>query len=439
MKDKVGIWGILFVAIFSCELAYSETSGSRQSAEHLRMLLWKSMTGKRYELIESSDKKSYSDVVITGVTAQGVEFTHAKGETALAFEKCPEAWVDAFALETPSAASSVAGEPKQKQAGRNEDGSATGPGTDVDHAIVVIIGDKGTGTGFIAKTDDKSYLYTAAHVLSGGSKLKVKLYDGKLLTQFGAFETADGGDMVRIELKDPAVMTAMKTAATTGVSAVGMEIFACGNSGGGGTVGHERGKVLSVGPELVEIDAQVISGNSGGPIVDGRTNAVLGVVTHLTQAENDTWSKETRFEKVRRFGCRLDREWQWKKLPIEIFLQEGRVVSKTKMLTELMASALDKWNSPIFSQMAEDPLAKDIILLKKWVEEQRVNKITQSETERKRRLRGILQSALTRSRAQIAALNYAGYTWFHHEELVKDTQYRKAIDKEYASVIDSLK
>lgn len=390
----------------------------------LRDLLWDSAQGKSYDEIKAADGKSYRGVTITRIEPGGVAFKYSGGEQQLPFSQCPAAWVKSFALvaQTPAA---------------DEKGAAFGEVTD---AIVVIQGDVGTGTGFFVRTGGKIWLYTAAHVFSGNSRLQVKLRGGGTVKKFGVFQAAEGGDMVRLEVLEE-VPGALEAGAASGVCTVGMPIVACGNSGGGGTVGDEAGKVLGVGPESVEIDANVIQGNSGGPVIEANSHIALGVVTHLTAARGDLWAKETRFSAVRRFACRLDREWQWKTLPIEVFLQEGKVVKKVGDQNELMSAALqpDKWTSAIFVQNREDPLAREILSLSAWIEEQRSGGQRFSENDRKKRLRGILQGALHRSRTQMADLKTDGYAWFHRESLKGEVHDREVLDKAFIETAETLR
>jgi hypothetical protein len=385
------------------------------------------MTGRKFEHVVTRDGRTFDNAVVTFVAEDQVQISFPKGQTTLTFAQCPEVWVKAFALDS--------GAPPVPAAG-----TAPEPGPEVDEAIVVIVGDLGSGTGFFVHNEGKTYLYTAAHVLSGNSKLQVKNREGKLITQFGAFEAAEGGDMVRLEVLDASV-PALEIGSSSGASTVGMEIFACGNSGGGGTVGHERGTVLGVGPESIEIDARVIQGNSGGPVIDAKTHAALGVVTHLTAARTDQWAKETRYSTVRRFGCRLDRPWQWKKMPVDAFLQEGRLAKKITLTNELMGAALQPalWNSATFVQNRDDTLARDILSLSAWIEEQKNGGAKFSEADRNKRLTSILKGAMFRARGQTADLDYSGFAWFHRETLRQALEERKTLEKAYLENIDSLR
>ncbi len=281
---------------------------------------------------------------------------------------------------------------------------------------------------------------TAAHVLSGNSKLLVKLRDGTVVRKFGALEAAEGADLVRLAVGEE-VPHFLEIAAAAGVATVGTPVLASGNAGGGGTVGFEEGKVLGVGPESIEIDAEVIQGNSGGPILHGTTREALGVVTHLTAERKDEWAKETRFAGVRRFGCRLDRNWKWKVVPVEVFLKEGKAILAVQQQSELMIAALSlsQWSSPVFQQQRDNPLSRDIAALQSWIEQQQKGGQRFSETDRKKRLRGIFDSARHRSRSQMATLKSDGFTWFHRESATQEALQRAEIDKAYESTVTELR
>ncbi|MGC4017040.1 MAG: trypsin-like peptidase domain-containing protein [Luteolibacter sp.] len=129
------------------------------------------------------------------------------------------------------------------------------PGSSVDKtlanrllaSVVIIKGDQSEGSGFFARQGGKTYLYTAAHVLSGNSKLDVRTTDGRVFTKFGAFEVAEAADMVRFTmLEEPP--SAPPEVATEGTK-VGHPVFAIGNSGGGGVLTILDGTVTGVGDE----------------------------------------------------------------------------------------------------------------------------------------------------------------------------------------------
>lgn len=416
----LGVAGLLLFPLLAEEVPVKPEA-------RVQSLVREHAAGMKFASIETKGGETFRAVEISAVTELEVKFRHAGGEETLAAADCPGLWVELFGL------AAVDGAPKPVPAAAKSDEA-------VAKAIAVIEGDRSNGTGFFCKAEGKVYLYTAAHVLSGNSKLSVKLRDGTVVRKFGAVEAAEGADLIRLAVGEP-VPHALEIAAESGVAKVGIPVLASGNAGGGGTVGFEEGKVMGVGPESIEIDAEVIQGNSGGPILHGTTRQALGVVTHLTAERKDDWAKETRFSQVRRFGCRLDRSWKWKVVPVDIFLKEGKAILAVQEQSELMIAALSmsKWGSPVFQQQRDNPLSRDITALQTWIEQQQKGGQRFSETDRKKRLRGIFDSARHRSRSQMAGFKSEGFTWFHRESANQETRQRAEIDKAYESTVADLR
>ena len=423
----------LGLALISLSLPLSADDAA--DLARLRTLVREHAAGMTFPTIKSKGGKTFSEVTVTTVTATSVTFHHDKGDTTLTADDCPTVWSELFGFGAKTAATTGAAKTTETAKPSTEKLSDTA----VAEAIAVIEGDRGTGTGFFCRDGETTYLYSAAHVLSGNSKLKVKLRDGTVVRKFGALEAAEGADLIRLPVNEP-VPRVLQIAAAAGVSKVGTPVMASGNAGGGGTVGFETGKVMGVGPESIEIDAQVIQGNSGGPIIHGETHQALGVVTHLTAERKDLWAKGTRFADVRRFGCRLDRTWKWKQVPVDVFLKEGKTLLAVQQQSELMIAAIqpEKWQDSIFQEQRENPLARDIASLQAWITQQQ-NGQRLSESDRKERLRGIFDSARHRSRGQMAEFKVDGFTWFHRESAQQEIKTREEIDKAYEDAVKEMR
>ena len=391
----------------------------------LHALVRQHAAGMNFPEVVAKNGTSFRRVVIKEVSQDSVRFSHAEGEMTLRAVDCPSLWAELFGF---------AG------AGPAEWKGVVQTGNSAARAIAVIEGDRSNGTGFFCRAEDQVYLYTAAHVISGNAKLQVKLRDGTVVRKFGMLEAAEGADLVRLPVEQE-IADALVIAPVSGLAKVGEEVLASGNAAGTGTVGFEKGKILGVGPTSIEIDAEVIQGNSGGPILDSASGRALGVVTHLTAARDDRWAKDTRFSEVRRFGCRLDREWEWKKLPVEAFLKEGKAILAIQDQSELMMAALQpsQWKGEVFRRLSSNPLARDIVALDSWIEEQRRGGQKFSETDRKKRLRGVLESARHRSRTQMAGFNQEGFTWFHRDVADKEIRTRTEIDQVYETSVMELR
>ena len=437
---------VLALALPTAHLRADEAADLKAENSRLRALVREHAAGMFFDEVKSKSGETYRSAVIKQVSDTAVRFHHAGGDAELAAADCPAVWVDLFGYQS-AAAPVVSTTATASSKGKDGDSmpkasaSATKATSSPAAAIAVVEGDRSNGTGFFCRAEDgKIYLYTAAHVISGNAKLQVKLRNGGIVRKFGDLEAAEGADLVRLPVNE-AVADFLDIAPAAGLAKVGEEVLASGNAAGAGTVGFEKGKVLGVGPTSIEIDAQVIQGNSGGPILDAASNRALGVVTHLTAGRDDRWAKDTRFSTVRRFGCRLDRNWEWKKIPIENFLKEGKTLLAVQEQSELMIAALDprQWKAEVFRRLSANPLARDITALDSWIEEQKQSKKSLSETDRKRRLRSVFDSARLRSKSQISSLNVQGFAWFHRDMAEKEVRNREEIDKVYESSLLELR
>lgn len=186
---------------------------------------------------------------------------------------------------------------------------AAKPTVDPTAAVIIIKTDRGTGTGFICQLGTSNYIVTCTHVLSGAQQFDFQTINGTRL-QAVTLELADDRDLARISIADdnPPALTAAITDAK-----INDPIIVLGNSAGAGVVTRLEGKVNAVGPALLEVDAQFVSGNSGSPVLNAR-NKVLAVASFVSRAGSTNWvNSGTRFTETRRFGARLQGA-QW--LPI---------------------------------------------------------------------------------------------------------------------------
>ena len=91
--------------------------------------------------------------------------------------------------------------------------------------------------------------------------------------------------------------------------AVGDEVWVLGNAEGAHVVTPIAGKLVGIGPNLVEVDAPFVPGNSGSPIIHKRTGKVIGVATYVIQRAADAAPGLSLPTAVRRFGYRVVINW----------------------------------------------------------------------------------------------------------------------------------
>ncbi|MCH8474625.1 MAG: serine protease [Opitutales bacterium] len=101
------------------------------------------------------------------------------------------------------------------------------------------------------------------------------------------------------------------------------EVVAYGNSMGTGVITRERGEIMGMGSGMVEVTAQIVPGNSGGPVV-GADDTVVGVST-LVISGTDNWVTEgSRYSETRRYATILRNGMQWEPISWNDFYRHTR-------------------------------------------------------------------------------------------------------------------
>lgn len=220
---------------------------------------------------------------------------------------------------------------------------------DKKNAMVVITGDKGSGTGFFAKLKDNVFLVTNMHVISGQTSIKAKTMGGTDVQITGIFGAHDA-DIALLKLaavpdaffeSEDSVNTANKT---------GDPILVPGNSLGGGTILQTEGKIVAIGPVKIEHDAPTFHGNSGSPILSTASWKVLGVdtesVTVTMSDQSDSASAKNAGSQikssVRLFGYRLDSVSQWEAIEWAKFAQQSKKLEDADALVTSVHAVLKR-------------------------------------------------------------------------------------------------
>jgi serine protease Do len=144
------------------------------------------------------------------------------------------------------------------------------------------------GSGFIV--DDRGHVATNAHVVSGATAVRVKLWDGRELpATVRGVDTRLDIAVLEIQGVNGDKVPYASLGASDGVR-VGEYVVAIGNPFGLGdtvTMGivSAKGRELGAGPydDFIQTDASINPGNSGGPLFDLR-GQVIGINTAINPA-----------------------------------------------------------------------------------------------------------------------------------------------------------
>ena len=205
--------------------------------------------------------------------------------------------------------------------------------------LVFVQGSNGAGSGFVAHFGQGNYLFTNAHVAAEVKGAAFKTLDGREVKVGGAY-VAVGHDIFSMATvpggKPLEIMTQVDQNAS-----IDDDVVVLGNAEGGGVINTLKGKIIGVGPDLVEVDAPFVPGNSGSPIIHVKTGKVIGVATYLTIAQYDPATHQRiRDPRIRRFGYRLDSVKTWQPVTWNSFFAQAQEMEAIEKLTEDLGKVL---------------------------------------------------------------------------------------------------
>ncbi len=217
-------------------------------------------------------------------------------------------------------------------------------------ALVYIEGDESAGSGFIAKINGQYFVVTNQHVLSGNKQFTVTAADGSKLPTNGTLYGAVNYDVALLKIPDNLAKHSLEILDDPQTNAkVNDRVTVMGNNLGARVPVQIEGKLIGIGPEMIEVDAPFQPGNSGSPIIDRPSGKVVGIATmhisyNLEKLKNSVVTQSTRW-----FGCRLDNidpQKGWQKLDWARFSADGIQLEKVDALYKTILSLVTGSVSP---------------------------------------------------------------------------------------------
>jgi hypothetical protein len=203
---------------------------------------------------------------------------------------------------------------------------------DYRDSLVFVSGSEGSGSGFIARMNGGNFLVTNVHVTAELQDAEFRTLDNTVV-QTGAPSMGLGEDIFCMAMppggKPFEIMHDVNTTAS-----VGDPVVVLGNAGGQDVVNDITGKIVGIGPNLIEIDAPIVPGNSGSPIIDLKTGTVVAVATYLIVNRFDFATFQIlKRPVVRRFGYRLDSIKAWQPVTWQAFYAEEARMKNIEAVT----------------------------------------------------------------------------------------------------------
>lgn len=198
--------------------------------------------------------------------------------------------------------------------------------------LVIIESSAGKGSGSIIQVKGNSLIVTNAHVVSGAADVTFRLLDATAL-KWSTLGVARGADVAVLTQSSLQGGLELMQEVERNVN-IGDAVVVLGNSEGAGVITEIPGKVSGIGPELIEVDAKFVAGNSGSPIIHVKSGKVIAIATFATIRKLDVLTKDSKFTEIRRFGYRLDNVAKWEFPKWDVFQKEAKIIAGIDRQTE---------------------------------------------------------------------------------------------------------
>lgn len=288
-------------------------------------------------------------------------------------------------------------------------------------ALVVIEGDNGTGSGFLCNFNGEPSLLTNAHVLAGNPNPTFRTIDDQTIPMGPAY-LAVGHDICRISA--PSASAKLEIMANVDKDAkVGDRVTVLGNAEGGGVVTPFEGRIVGIGPNLVEVDAPFVPGNSGSPIIHLDSGKVIGIATYILIRKVEGGSGVT--TKERRFGYRLDKIKEWQPVNWPLFYRQSAQVAQLRKTGEEFVTLFTNANEDRRLIPAEYSYSRIRSALETFQRRAGGNRLSQADAQSA--YRDLLGNLRIASQADIATFDSRSAYDYFRREVETEAKFRKEI------------
>lgn len=231
--------------------------------------------------------------------------------------------------------------------------------------VVLIDGDHGAGSGFVARIKGVPFVVTNLHVAGGNANMRITTVGGQLVST-GAIYGAVGRDVAILRIEGdwsgPVLDLAEDPLRST---KLGDKIAVVGNRRGGGVATQFTGVMRGIGPDKLEVDAPFQPGNSGSPIVQLPGGEVVGVASYSQIRRFDAMDSPAMARRggtsasteQRWFGYRVDGVEKWEAINPEKWGVQSRRVAEFAADSEAIFHAMNGR----FQEASSNPRVRAVI------------------------------------------------------------------------------
>ncbi len=183
----------------------------------------------------------------------------------------------------------------------------------VSRSVCLLKSQVGEGSGFFADVQGMDAVITNNHLILELPDVRILDIDGSIYEYDTVYASPDTDlAVIPVKRRNHADIPGLPLHDALETLKNNAPVAVYGNSLAGGVIVPVQGRCLGIGPQLVEVDAAFVPGDSGGPVLDLQSGKVIGVAAYCTVAQNIPALSGSRFESVdgeqviRRFAVRVD-------------------------------------------------------------------------------------------------------------------------------------
>ncbi len=301
--------------------------------------------------------------------------------------------------------------------------------------LLIADGAEGRASGSLVLYQGKVRLVTNAHVLSEMPDARFSQIDSREVPT-GSFSYADGADLAVADQNTCTEGLELMTDVDRTVG-VGDDVVVLGNSLGSDVVTVIPGKVTGMGPDLIEVDAKFVQGNSGSPIIHVKTGKMIGIATFALVRRVDSIASDSQFASgIRRFGYRLDTVRAWEHPAAAQFAAEKQKVDAVRKMTESLFSLGSELSSGNVSlskyEGADSPLSP---VITEFTSD--AGGLHPLSLDRRESVLRLVRALSFETQADISTLRRQDFTWYHWHEMQPDFEARTAMKKGFDQMLSN--
>jgi len=218
---------------------------------------------------------------------------------------------------------------------------------------------------------------------------------------------------------------------------IGDEILVPGNAEGAGVIKPFHGRIVGIGPNLVEVDAPFVPGNSGSPIIHQASGKVVGVATYLMTRKVDQSGTGKVETVVRRFGYRIDSVKQWEAVNWPRFYAQS---AQTQQIESFGAEFLKLFENAKAGHLASSDYTNPGIrrALQAFESKVRANGTRMSTNDDANARRNLLADLRVATRADLFAFDSRNAYDFFRRTLILEQKFREDLYTGFTQAISSV-